>query len=123
MRNKILLLVGIMTAGTVAAQSRYDPSPRKDLEENQDCLQSKCMSFQYINNHKPPKIRVAPRYTTRVKFPRELKRCEADTKTLEISAVIEQGGEQELVDARKVTVPFTEARVRVADAETTGNVF
>jgi hypothetical protein len=124
-----MLLVGIMFSGVALAQSQYEPNAEQDREDNVGCLSSKCMSNMVLNNRNLPMVRVAPAFTTRLKFPREIVKCEDDTDTIKVcDADRLKECEQDKGAGEKGDVnrkPFLQARIKViADkSKITGSIF
>jgi hypothetical protein len=110
MRNKILSAVAFIFPLVAVAQSPYDPS-EQDREENVGCLSSRCIANMELDNRNLPLIRVAPSYSTRLKFPREVVKCEDETDTIRITDADSPDDDGKAPKhARK---PFWQARVKV----------
>lgn len=115
MKSKLLAALAFIPSVSLA-QSVYDPTPEQDRESNVGCMSSNCISNMELDNRNLPMIRVAPSFTTRLKFPREIVKCEDDTDTLKICDAdrpkdCDEGGTQK--DAPGRAKPFWQARVKV----------
>lgn len=112
MKNKILVFSALVHTSSLLAQSAYDPNPELDREQNPGCMSSRCIVNLVLDNRNLPEIRVAPSYSTRIKFPREVVRCEDDTNTIRITSADDEGEDRgKAAQAKKK--PFWEARVKV----------
>jgi hypothetical protein len=116
MKSRFILCLLIQSSAALS-QSVYDPNPSDDREENIGCLSSRCISNMVLDNRNIPLVRVAPSFTTRIKFPREVVKCEDDTDTIKVcdadrlSDCDGKGGAAEKGQGRGR--PFLQARVKV----------
>lgn len=124
MKNKSLAISSLFFAGNLFAQSAYDPNPELDREQNPGCMSSRCIVNLVLDNRNLPEIRVAPSYSTRLKFPREVVRCEDDTNSIRITSADDEG-EEKGKNAQAKKKPFWEARVKVVvdQSGTVGSIF
>jgi hypothetical protein len=110
MRNKSLSVVTFLFPLIAMAQSPYEPS-EQDREENIGCLSSRCIANMELDNRNLPLIRVAPSFSTRLKFPREVVKCEDETDTIRITDADSPDDDDK--SAKHVRKPFWQARVKV----------
>ena len=114
MKNNILAAWALLFPLIAIAQSPYDPNAEEDREQNVGCLSSRCMANMELDNRNLPLVRVAPAFTTRIKFPREVVKCEDDTDTVK---VCDADRIEECDDKGKTTKtstkPFWQARIKV----------
>lgn len=131
MKSKLFVCVGLVMPWFAMAQSTYDPNPDEDREGNIGCLSSKCMSNMVLDNRAPPLVRVAPSFTTRVKFPREVVKCEDDTDTIKVcdaerlADCDDKGGKTGGEKVQGRGRPFLQARIKVVvdQGKIQGSVF
>lgn len=98
----------------LALSQTFKPNKKDDFESNFDCHSERCISFQFLNNRKPPTIKTANSFITAITYPFELQLCDWGADNVyNVWAIFPDGSTQQLTPHKKAEYPFRKIKVTV----------
>lgn len=104
----------VLALQTPMFAQNWTPNKEQDFESNFDCHSDRCISYQLLNNRRPPTIKTANAFITAINYPFELQMCDwgAD-KLYNVWAIFPDGTSMPLAPHTKAPYPFLKIKVTV----------